>query len=149
LTGKGAVSDGSALESQNSESRDVTERERIAREIQALLDGSAAAWSAGDLNEFMACYEESPETVYLGAAQIVSGYTGIRNMYAERFGMGGARSMGKLAMKVQRVKPLGDDYVLAIGQFSLTDRAECRSGMCSLVLHHTAQGWRICADHSA
>ena len=56
------------------------------QEIEALLSRSAAAWSAGDLDAFMECYEDAPDTVYLSSTQFVSGYAAIRAMYAERFG---------------------------------------------------------------
>ena len=121
-------------------------------EIKGVLERSAAAWSAGDLDTFMACYENSPDTIYLTATQIVSGYADIRSMYAERFGAEGGHSMGDLTVKLLRVTRIGSQHVLAVGLYSLqgVEFAEGRhTGMCSLVLHNTADGWRICADHTS
>jgi hypothetical protein len=112
------------------------------REIEDLLNRSATAWSAGDLDAFMECYEDSPDTIYLASTQIVAGYAGIRSMYAERFGAGSGHSMETLEIKVLRVTPLGADHALAVGSYSL-------DGICSLILHKTPRGWRISADHTS
>lgn len=121
-------------------------------EIKGVLERSAAAWSAGDLDTFMACYEDSPDTIYLTATQIVSGYGAIRSMYAERFGAEGGNSMGELTVKLLRVTGIGSEHVLAVAVYSLQGvefSAGQHTGMCSLVLHKTADGWRICADHTS
>ena len=124
----------------------------IHREIDAVLNRSAIAWSAGDLDAFMECYENSPDTLYLTSTQVVAGYTGIRSMYAERFGAGSDHSMGCLQIKVLRVTPLGADHALAVGSYLLdgvTPSRQGHMGMCSLILHKTARGWRISADHTS
>lgn len=121
-------------------------------EIKGVLERSAAAWSAGDLDTFMACYEDSPDTLYLTATQIVSGYAAIRSMYADRFGAEDGNSMGDLTVKLLRVTQLGSEHALAVGLYSLQGveiSAGQHTGMCSLVLHSTAHGWRICADHTS
>jgi hypothetical protein len=121
-------------------------------EIKGVLERSAAAWSAGDLDTFMACYEDSPDTIYLTATQIVSGYADIRSMYAERFGAEDGKSMGDLTVRLLRVTRIGSEHVLAVGVYSLQGvevSAGQHAGMCSLVLHKGADGWRICADHTS
>jgi hypothetical protein len=60
--------------------------------------------------------------------------------------------MGDLTVKLLRVTRIGSEHVLAVGLYSLqgVEFAEGRhTGMCSLVLHNTADGWRICADHTS
>jgi uncharacterized protein (TIGR02246 family) len=124
----------------------------LRREIQTLLNRSAAGWSAGNLDEFMECYENSADTIYLTATRIVAGYAEIRSMYAQRFGAGGDHSMGILGIKVERVTLLGTDHALVVGSYSLEGVAtprEDHKGVCSLILHKTARGWRISADHTS
>jgi uncharacterized protein (TIGR02246 family) len=124
----------------------------VHREIEDLLKRSATAWSAGDLDAFMECYENSADTIYLTATRMVAGYAEIRSMYAERFGAGSDRSMGDLAIKVLRVTPLGSAHALAVGSYSLegvTASQQDHTGMCSLILHKTGRGWRISADHTS
>lgn len=116
----------------------------VHREIEALLNRSAAAWSAGNLDEFMECYENSADTIYLTATRIVAGYAEIRSMYAQRFGAGSERSMGILAIEVVRVTLLGTEHALAVGSI----RGD-HKGVCSLILHKTTRGWRISADHTS
>jgi ketosteroid isomerase-like protein len=110
-------------------------------EIEALLSQSAAAWSAGNLDAFMACYEEAPDTLYWSETRLIIGYTAIRTMYAERF----AQAMGSLKFKVLQVKPIENSHALAIGSFCLDER----TGNWSLLLRKTERGWRISADHTS
>jgi ketosteroid isomerase-like protein len=111
------------------------------QEIEALLSRSAAAWTAGNLDAFMECYEDAPDTVYLSPARLVSGYAAIRAMYAERFG----RAMGSLKFNLLQIKPIETSHVLAIGSFQLDEQ----SGNWSLLLRKTERGWRISADHTS
>jgi hypothetical protein len=111
------------------------------QEIEALLSRSAAAWSAGDLDAFMECYEDAPDTVYLSSTRLVSGYAAIRAMYAERFGP----TMGLLEFNVLQLKPIESSHVLVVGSFRLDER----TGNSSLLLRKTSRGWRISADHTA
>ena len=111
------------------------------QEIEELLRRSAAAWSAGNLDGFMECYEESPDTLYLSATRFVSGYEAIRSMYAERFG----GAMGSLKISVLEIKPIETSHAVLVGTYSLG----VDSGSCLLVLRKTARGWRISADHTS
>jgi len=120
----------------------------VRREIETLLNRSAAAWSAGDLDEFMECYENSADTIYLTATRIVAGYAEIRSMYAQRFGAGSDRSLGILGIEVVRVTLLGTEHALAVGSISL-EGVSNHKGVCSLILHKTTRGWRISADHTS
>jgi ketosteroid isomerase-like protein len=110
------------------------------QEIEALLSRSAAAWSAGDLDAFMECYENAPDTVYWSASRQASGYEAIRAMYAERFGA----EMGLLQFNVLQLKPIESSHVLVLGSF----RLGADSGHWSLLLRKTPRGWRISADHT-
>lgn len=110
------------------------------QEIEALLTRSAAAWSAGDLDAFMECYEDAPDTVYLSSSRLVSGYASIRAMYAERFG----QSMGRLEFNVLQLKPIECSHVLVVGSFQV----DGQTGNWSLLLRKTPRGWRISADHT-
>jgi hypothetical protein len=111
------------------------------QEIEALLSRSAAAWTAGDLDAFMECYEDAPGTVYLSSTRLVSGYAAIRAMYAERFG----QTMGYLKFSLLQLTPIETSHVLAIGSFCLDEHR----GHWSLLLRRTERGWRISADHTS
>jgi ketosteroid isomerase-like protein len=117
--------------------------------IQRVLEQSADDWCAGDLDAFMRCYENSPDTVYLSSTQVVYGYSAIHSMYAER--LRGTEPMQPLKMTLLNVSRLGTTHALAVGRFTLGsgESVTSRAGVWSLVLHNTDAGWRICADHTS
>jgi hypothetical protein len=119
--------------------------EALYQAIQHVLEQSAGAWSAGKLDAFMECYENSPDTVYLSSSQVVHGYNDIRAMYAQR--LSGTEPIQPLNMTLLHVSRLGMQHALAIGRFTLGN--DTRSGVWSLVLHDTGAGWRIRADHTS
>jgi len=125
------------------------DRERAA--IQAVLDASSAAWSAGDLDRFMTCYENAPTTSYVSGTRFVQGYRAIRDMYAERFGGGSRAAMGQLRIEIVDLRLLGSEHAYVIGRFHLHRAAADggdATGPTTLLFHRTAAGWRIIADHS-
>jgi uncharacterized protein (TIGR02246 family) len=116
--------------------------------VAALLALSSHAWNHGDLDAFMRCYEDSPETVYIGAKSIIAGYANIRAHYAGHYVAG---RMGTLSVTDLRVRPLGSAYALATARWHLARPAAQGGpvgGLFSLVLHRTDGGWRIIADHT-
>lgn len=119
--------------------------------VQAVLEASAAAWTAGDLDGFMTSYENAPTTSYVNSTRFVQGYQAIRAMYGERFGGGSKAAMGRLSIEILDVKVLDADHAYVIGRFHLhrapADGGDA-SGPTTLLFHRTAAGWRIIADHS-
>jgi ketosteroid isomerase-like protein len=116
-----------------------------------MLDQSTAAWNARDLAGFIACYENSPETIYLTTAQVVIGYTAIHKMYFERFTNDDWFRRGVLSTSLLHVASLGSEYALARGRYLLNGDATHggpTNGMFSLVLRRAPAGWRILADHT-
>ena len=119
--------------------------------VQAALDASAAAWSSGDLDRFMTCYEKAPTTTYVNATHVLRGYDAIRAMYAERFSGGSSAVMGQLTLNVVDFRMLGDAYAYVVGRFHLhRDAAHGGevTGPTTLLFKRTPAGWRIIADHS-
>lgn len=119
--------------------------------VQSVLDASAAAWSAGELDRFMECYERGPGTTYVGSGKVVHGYEAIRSMYAGRFGSGDRAAMGLLTLEIVDFRQLGPDHAYVIGRFRIERDAAHggpASGPTTLVFKRTRAGWRIIADHS-
>ena len=120
-------------------------------EVQLVLDASAVAWSQGDLDGFMHCYEDAPSTTYLKRDGVVEGYKAIHDMYAARFGRNAA-SMGRLSMSLLNVRALGSDFALATGRYALRRAAAAggdAGGLFTLVFHRSAAGWRVISDHTS
>ncbi len=118
--------------------------------VMTALQDSAAAWSRGDLNGFMQCYEASPDTLYIGAHGLVRGADAIRATYAAHYGQGAA--MGHLSLTVLDYRPLGTGFALLTGRFALQkpgSSAAPATGIFTLVFHKSPSGWHIIADHTS
>ena len=118
--------------------------------VQTALDASAAAWTAGKLDLFMTYYADEPTTTYVSGGRVVTGYRAIRDMYASRFGGGGA-AMGRLTLEILDFRLLGPDYGLVVGRYHLfrpQDPPAGLSGLTTLVFRRTPAGWRIISDHT-
>ena len=116
------------------------------------MDASVVAWSAGDLAVFMDSYEDSPDTIFVGAQGIVKGKAAIQARYASQFGQGGPGRLGRLSFDTLEVRPLGERHALMIGRYRLqpVDPAKPEAtGIFSLVFHERDGRWRIVCDHTS
>jgi uncharacterized protein (TIGR02246 family) len=122
----------------------------VQSEIAALLAQSTAAWNRGDLDAFMACYENSAQTTYVGAKTIVRGYAAIRAHYAARYTPGPGQ-MGTLRTSDLETRSLGSGYALANARWHLLRSSSAggnATGLFTLILHRNRSGWRIINDHT-
>jgi ketosteroid isomerase-like protein len=127
----------------------------VSHEVTQVLDRATRAWNAGVLADFLACYLDSADTVYVSQRRVLVGFREIARLYHEECaGSGPTAPLGHraLATTILRVTALGRDYALAVGRFELaatSSRGRSAHGVFSLVLTYTAAGWRIVADHSS
>ncbi len=49
--------------------------------IKAVMEAQVAAWNKGDIPGFMASYEDSPETTFVGATTVNKGFQPILERY--------------------------------------------------------------------
>ena len=121
-----------------------------ADEIRAMLKNSEAAWNRGDLQAFASDYEDAPTTTYVGREVTRGGVDAILARYRKAYPTDEAR--GTLTFSEIEVRPLGQDYALACGKYSLKRTAAGggdASGRFTLVLRRTPKGWKIIHDHSS
>ncbi|HEX6749272.1 MAG TPA: nuclear transport factor 2 family protein [Longimicrobium sp.] len=121
-----------------------------AAEIEQVLQASAQAWNRGDLDGFLLPYLNSDQTTFVGR-DVVHGVPAIRETYLSSWWRGGTPTLN-LAYNRIDVRPLGRDYALAVGHWVVTDKntgQETRTGIFSLTMVRTPQGWRIIHDHSS
>lgn len=119
----------------------------IETQIERMLQRSADAWNAGDLDGFMSDYLRAPTTTYIGGSGQVSGWEAIRARYAPLFQAGALRD----SLRFERVggRPLGPDYALATARYVLFRGGRTTaSGPFTLVLWRSDEGWRIVHDQS-
>lgn len=131
-----------------SRSTPAADSARAAREIIAMMQRSAAAWNRGDLDAFVADYEDSPRTTFIGRHGVVRGRAAIRAVYAPRFAPGGVRD--SLAFEHTEVDLLAPGVANVISWYRLTRGGSTTAyGPTSLVLRRSDGRWRIIHDHSS
>ncbi|MGW8136420.1 YybH family protein [Sphingomonas zeae] len=113
--------------------------------IRAAMQASAAGWSAGDLDRFMAIY--AADAIFVTGNGLIRGKPAIADNYRKSFA-GGANSRGQLRFDFLDLKRIGDRRIL-IARWNLSGGAKTESGMTSLVFERRADGWKIVADHSS
>jgi ketosteroid isomerase-like protein len=124
--------------------------------IQAALDAQVADWNRGDVTKFMAGYEDSPETTFVGATTIQQGFQTILERYRKNYV--GHEQMGTLTFKDVHIRLLPTaagvtEYAVVTGRFHLERTAKGAAakddGIFSLVWHKGPGGWKIVLDHTA
>jgi len=117
-------------------------------ELRALLDQSARAWNAGDLDGFMITYARDSATTFMTAEGPIYGYDTIRARYAPRFEPGAQRDSLRFTDLV--VRPLDAEYAIATVRYVL-ERGDSvtATGPFTVVLRHESEGWRMIHDHTS
>ncbi|HXC25490.1 MAG TPA: nuclear transport factor 2 family protein [Gemmatimonadaceae bacterium] len=117
-------------------------------EIIAMLDSSAHAWNRGDLDGFVASYDPTMHTTFVGPASIIRGPDAIKAVYAPRFAPGGVRD--SLSFENVEIDLLAPDAANVIAYYRLMRGDSTTShGPTSLVMRKRGNGWRIVHDHSS
>jgi uncharacterized protein (TIGR02246 family) len=118
-------------------------------DIRKVLDDQTAAWNRGDIPGFMAGYENSPDTTFVGA-EISKGWAAVLDRYKKRYPT--KANMGTLKFTGLEVRPLGPDYASVLGHFHLDRAKEAggeSSGIFTLLFKKTANGWKVIVDHTS
>jgi uncharacterized protein (TIGR02246 family) len=119
------------------------------RDIRSVIEAQQAAWNRGDVEGFMAGYEASDATTFVGAT-ITHGYQQVLENYRRRYPT--REKMGQLAFSELEVKLLGSDYASVIGKWHLARPADAGGdvgGIFTLLFHKAASGWNIILDHTS
>lgn len=124
--------------------------------IQTVLEEQVAAWNRGDITAFMASYEDSPETTFVGISSVNKGFEPILERYKK--GYANKDQMGTLIFKELDIRLLPTsggvtEYAVVTGRFHLDRKAKGAAtkddGIFSLVWHKGPGGWKILLDHTA
>jgi ketosteroid isomerase-like protein len=124
--------------------------------IRAVLDAQVANWNRADVTAFMAGYEDSAETTFVGATSIQKGFQPIFERYKKNYV--GHEQMGTLTFNDLHIRLLPTaagvtEYAVATGHFHLERTAKGAAtkdeGIFSLVWHKGPGGWKIVLDHTA
>lgn len=116
--------------------------------LDSLLRTSAAAWNGGDLDGFLSWYRRGAETTYIGSGGLLRGWEAIRQRYAPLFEPGASRD--SLRFEGLETRALGAKRGLATARYVLfRGDSTTSTGVFTLVLEETPEGWRIVHDHSS
>ena len=116
--------------------------------VRGVLATQQAAWNRGDLDGYMAGYEKSPDLVFTSGSKIRRGWQETHDKYKAKYGTD-ASTMGKLAFEILGVQQLGADGAIVLGRWVLTDTPNAGSGVFSVALRRTANGWLVVHDHTS
>lgn len=120
----------------------------VSLHVEEILQLSAAAWNAGDLDGFMVHYERAHTTTYIGSGGLLIGFDAIRDRYAPGFEPGAERD--SLRFESIRARPLDQLFALATARYVLHRDGEITSsGPFTLVLRRIEGVWKIIHDQSA
>jgi ketosteroid isomerase-like protein len=117
------------------------------REVRALLDQQSRDWNAGDLDAFMNGYWRSDQTRFNAGGDVSVGWQTVLDRYRRRYTDRAA--MGQLAFTEIQVTPLSPGVALATGRWRLQRAKDAPSGLFTLLLRRTGDGWRIVHDHTS
>ena len=118
-------------------------------EVQALLKAQETAWNAGNLDEFLVGYWNSPDLVFQSGGTVSRGFARTRDRYYQRYKAEG-KAMGTLEFAQLEIEPLGATATLARGRWKLLmPDGQKPSGLFTLVLRKFPEGWRIVHDHTS
>jgi len=114
--------------------------------IITAMKNSENDWNKGDLDSFMKMYtDESTMMMPTGPA----GINTIKELYEKKY-FNGKMPKQNLHYEDLKVTLLGEKYALLTGKFILTgNNLPERSGVYSLVMILTRNGWKILHDHSS
>jgi len=118
------------------------------RAIRAVLTAQQAAWNRGDLEAYMAGYEQTNELIFTSGSKIRRGWQETYAKYRAKYGSDKS-TMGKLGFEILGVQQLGADGAIVLGRWKLTDTPNAGSGVFSVALRRTSAGWRIVHDHTS
>lgn len=116
-------------------------------EVRKVLADQADAWNRGDLDGFMAGYLNSPDLTFRSGGTVTTGYDATLARYRERYQTGGAE-MGKLTFDDVVVKRSGD-MAIVTGRWTLDRTADTPTGLFTLRMELTSEGWKIVDDHTS
>ena len=117
-------------------------------EITKMLHDQDAAWTRGDLDGFMSCYDRTGALVFMTSDGPVRSYETLKARYEKRYKTG-QNDFGKLTFSDLQVEELADGIARAYGKWTVEQKDKTLSGWFTVILKKTPEGWKIIHDHSS
>ncbi|MBI4661386.1 MAG: nuclear transport factor 2 family protein [Verrucomicrobia bacterium] len=116
-------------------------------DVRAVLEKQVREWNAGSLLGFMETYAKSESTRFASGGDHSLGWQTVFDRYRKKYG--DREAMGRLRFSDLEVTVFAPDTALAFGRWHLKRAADEPSGLFTLVLRKTGEGWRIVHDHTS
>ena len=116
-------------------------------EITQLLKDQDAAWNRGDLDGFVAPYDDSGKLVFVSTV-IIHSPKELKERYEKRYKTADA-DFGKLTFSELQVEELAPGFARAWGKWSVETKEKTSSGFFTLILQKRDGHWHIIHDHSS
>ena len=116
-------------------------------DIPEVLAAQVDAWNRGDLDGFMAGYLNSPDLTFRSGGTVTKGYDETLARYRKKYQAPGAE-MGRLRFSEITIAPFRK-IAFVTGRWTLDRSADTPTGLFTLRLDLTADGWKIVDDHTS
>lgn len=117
-------------------------------EITSLLQQQDQAWNRGDIDGFLAPYDNSGKLVFIGSTGAIRNRDELKAKYEKKYKVAGA-DFGRLTFSDLQIEELGSGIARAWGRWQVEQQGNQSSGWFTLILMKTDSGWRIIHDHSS
>jgi beta-aspartyl-peptidase (threonine type) len=122
------------------------QKQRIASEIRAVMDGQVVAWNRGDIEAFMQGYWNSENLVFV-STNVTRGWKPTLERYKERYDS--REKMGTLTFSDLEITVLSKDSAVVLGSWELVRTSDNPKGKFTLIFRRLKEGWRIVHDHTS
>ncbi len=117
--------------------------------IPSILDQQTAAWNAGDIPKFMETYVRSEKLRFASGGSVRRGYAETLARYQKSYPT--PEAMGTLTFEDLEVTQLSSKWAEVHGRYRLVRGGKYTdaTGLFTLLLTRTPNGWKILHDHSS
>jgi len=116
--------------------------------VRALLDAQVKAWNTGDLDGFVSAYWNDDRVTFFSGGDVSKGFKPLRDRYFQRYKAEG-KEMGRLAFENLEIDSVTPDFAVARGRYRLKMKTSESTGLFTLWVKKTPEGWHITHDHTS
>jgi ketosteroid isomerase-like protein len=124
-------------------------RASAAEEALAMLKDQEAAWNRHDLTEFLKSYNMSETISFFTDDVVACGWVGVNDRYQRGYGKDPDKLMGQLSFTDLVVEACSNDVVVIRGRWTLTQTPKAGTGLFTILVQKTDNGWKIVHDHTS
>lgn len=115
--------------------------------IHEVLQMQQDAWNAGDIESFMQGYLKSDSLRFAGSSGEIRGWQSTLERYHRVYPDRAA--MGTLTFDLREIRMLSNKHAMVFGAYALERENDQPTGLFTLILEYTEEGWHIVHDHTS